>query len=165
MLSVCLFADEILIFSSHNSESMIKDKNYCLDFCDRGLALSLSYFAQFAQGTVAATRVYEIIDRIPDIDPYSPHGRILSTVGGRIEIKGVTFAYPSRPETVIIRSLYLVIPSAKTLALVGASGGGKSTVFALIERFYDPINGKLLIIVLLSYWTWLRNGGCISETI
>jgi len=72
MLSVCLFADEILIFSSHNSESMIKDMNYCLDFCDRGLALSLSYFAQFAQGTVAATRVYEIIDRIPDIDPYSP---------------------------------------------------------------------------------------------
>ncbi|XP_061983037.1 ABC transporter B family member 19-like [Populus nigra] len=111
----------------------------------RGLALSLSYFAQFAQGTVAATRVYEIIDRIPDIDPYSPHGRILSTVGGRIEFKGVTFAYPSRPETVILRSLNLVIPSAKTLALVGASGGGKSTVFALIERFYDPINGVVTL--------------------
>ncbi|KAB5574050.1 hypothetical protein DKX38_001244 [Salix brachista] len=61
--------------------------------------------------------------RIPDIDPYSPHGRILSSVGRRIEFTGVTFAYPSRPETVILRSLNLVIPSAKTLALVGASGG------------------------------------------
>ncbi|KAF9689820.1 hypothetical protein SADUNF_Sadunf01G0132300 [Salix dunnii] len=111
----------------------------------RGLALSLSYFAQFAQGTVAATRLFEIIDRIPDIDPYSPNGRILSIVGGRIEFKGVTFAYPSRPETVILRSLNLVIPSAKTLALVGASGGGKSTVFALIERFYDPINGVVTL--------------------
>ncbi|CAK7356473.1 unnamed protein product [Dovyalis caffra] len=111
----------------------------------RGLALSLSYFAQFAQGTVAATRVYEIIDRIPDIDPYSPHGRVLSSVRGRIEFKGVTFAYPSRPETVILRSLNLVIPSAKTLALVGASGGGKSTIFALIERFYDPIHGVVTL--------------------
>ncbi|KAL3610468.1 hypothetical protein D5086_001488 [Populus alba] len=119
--------------------------NYCLDFCDRGLTLSLSYFAQFTQGTVAATRVYEIIDRIPDIDPYSPHGRILSSVGGRIELKGVTFAYPSCPETVILRSLNLVIPSANTLALVGASGGGKSTVFALIQRFYDPINGVVTL--------------------
>ncbi|KAL9368726.1 hypothetical protein Peur_039925 [Populus x canadensis] len=83
----------------------------------RGLALSLSYFAQFAQGTVAATRVYEIIDRIPDIDPYSPPWE--DTVN--------------------------FIPSAKTLALVGASGGGKSTVFALIERFYDPINGVVTL--------------------
>ncbi|KAJ6427161.1 hypothetical protein OIU84_022715 [Salix udensis] len=46
----------------------------------RGLALSLSYSAQIAQGTVAATTVFEIKERIPDIDPYSPHGRILSSV-------------------------------------------------------------------------------------
>ncbi|KAJ6711871.1 hypothetical protein OIU79_008152 [Salix purpurea] len=111
----------------------------------RGLALSLSYSAQIAQGTVAATTIFEIKDRIPDIDPYSPHGRILSSVGRRIEFTGVTFAYPSRLETVILCSLNLVIPSAKTLALVGASGGGKSTVFALIERLYDPINGVVTL--------------------
>ncbi|KAJ4717733.1 ABC transporter B family-like protein [Melia azedarach] len=109
----------------------------------RGLALSLSYFAQFAQGTVAATRVFEIIDRVPDIDPYNPEGRALSSVGGKLEFKGVTFAYPSRPDAVVLQSLNLVIPSSKTLALVGVSGGGKSTIFALIERFYDPIKGMI----------------------
>ncbi|CAN1827885.1 ABC transporter B family member 11 [Linum perenne] len=111
----------------------------------RGLALSLSYFAQFAQGTVAATRIYEIIDRVPDIDPYSSEGQILSDCRGRIEFKEVIFAYPSRPDALIMRSMNLVIPSSKTLALVGTSGGGKSTVFALIERFYDPNSGVITL--------------------
>ncbi|KAJ0075680.1 hypothetical protein Patl1_33778 [Pistacia atlantica] len=111
----------------------------------RGLALSLSYFAQFAQGTVAAGRVFGIIDRVPDIDPYNHIGRTISSVRGRIEFKGVTFVYPSRPDAVILQSLNLVIPSSKTTALVGASGGGKSTIFALIERFYDPTKGVITL--------------------
>ncbi|KAJ0987478.1 hypothetical protein J5N97_005834 [Dioscorea zingiberensis] len=108
----------------------------------RGLALSLSYFAQFAQGTVAASRVFEIIDRLPEIDPYGAGGRKLSPARGYIEFRGVNFAYPSRPDAVIFHSFDLTIPASKTLALVGASGGGKSTVFALIERFYDPNEGQ-----------------------
>ncbi|KAK9282140.1 hypothetical protein L1049_005052 [Liquidambar formosana] len=111
----------------------------------RGLALALSYFAQFAQGTVAASRVFEIIDRVPVIDPYSSKGRVLPSVRGKIEFKGVSFAYPSRPDTLILRNLNLVVPYSKTLALVGASGGGKSTIFALLERFYDPIRGTICL--------------------
>ncbi|KAL6285341.1 hypothetical protein ACE6H2_009731 [Prunus campanulata] len=111
----------------------------------RGLALSLSYFAQFSQGTVAAGRVFEIIDRVPEIDPYSSVGRTLPKARGRIEFKGVSFSYPSRLNAPILQSLNLVIPSSKTLALVGASGGGKSTIFALIERFYDPNQGIITL--------------------
>ncbi|KAI3786221.1 hypothetical protein L1987_45356 [Smallanthus sonchifolius] len=107
----------------------------------RGLALSLSYFAQFAQGTVAASRVFEVIERIPSIDPYSPMGRRLSNGPGKVEFENVCFAYPSRPTVPILNSLNLVVPSQRTLALVGASGAGKSTVFALLERFYDPLQG------------------------
>lgn len=104
--------------------------------------MSLSYFAQFAQGTVAASRVFEIIDRVPEIDPYGSEGRTLSSVKGRLEFKGVNFAYPSRPRTQILRNLDLTIPPSKMVALVGVSGGGKSTIFALIERFYDPNQGQ-----------------------
>ncbi|OMO66045.1 hypothetical protein COLO4_30822 [Corchorus olitorius] len=111
----------------------------------RGLALSLTYFAQFSQGTVAAGRVFDIIDRVPDIDPYNPEGRVLSNVKGRIEFNNVTFAYPSRPDTTILRALNLVFRSSKTFALVGVSGGGKSTIFALIERFYDPEKGTVTL--------------------
>lgn len=118
------------------------------NFLHRGLALSLSYFAQFSQGTVAASRVFEVIDRVPTIDPYSPEGRKLPSVKGRIEFKDVIFSYPSRPMAKILCSLNLQVPSSKTLALVGSSGGGKSTIFALIERFYDPAKGKLNTILL-----------------
>lgn len=103
--------------------------------------MSLSYFAQFAQGTVAASRVFEVIDRVPEIDPYNAEGKRLSNPRGKIELKNVSFAYPSRPTIQILQSLNLVIPASKTSALVGTSGGGKSTIFALIERFYDPNQG------------------------
>jgi ATP-binding cassette subfamily B (MDR/TAP) protein 1 len=118
-----------------------------MDAC-RGLALSLSYYAQFAQGTVAAGRVFEIIDRVPEIDPYDDEGggrRTLPSVRGRIEFKDVEFAYPARPDAMILYNLNLAIPAAKTVALVGVSGGGKSTLFALIERFYDPTRGSITL--------------------
>ncbi|KAK3142953.1 hypothetical protein QOZ80_4BG0354900 [Eleusine coracana subsp. coracana] len=111
----------------------------------RGLALSLSYYAQFAQGTVAAGRVFEIIDRVPEMDPYGGSGRTLPSVRGRIEFNDVEFAYPSRPEAMILYNLNLTIPAAKMVALVGVSGGGKSTMFALIERFYDPMRGSITL--------------------
>ncbi|KAG6397924.1 hypothetical protein SASPL_139374 [Salvia splendens] len=126
----------------------------------RGLALALSYFAQFSQGTVAASRVFEVIERVPEIDPYSSEGRKPSSMRGRIEFRGVSFAYPSRPTVPILQALDLVIPPSKTLALVGASGGGKSTVFALIERFYDPTQGFINIDgydLRTLQVKWLRN--------
>lgn len=111
------------------------------------MALALSYFAQFSQGTVAASRVFEVIDRIPEVDPYSYHGFKPSNICGNIEFRDVSFAYPSRPTTQILQSLNLVIHASKTLALVGASGAGKSTILALIERFYDPNQGIIMVFL------------------
>ncbi|KAL1566490.1 ABC-type xenobiotic transporter [Salvia divinorum] len=59
--------------------------------------------------------------------------------------KCVTFSYPTRPKELIFDSFSLFIPNGTTVALVGVSGSGKSTVISLIERFYDPVSGELLI--------------------
>ena len=66
-------------------------------------------------------------------------------VVGDIMLKNVSFSYPLRAEAKVLQHLSLNIPSGKTLALVGASGCGKSTIMSLIERFYDPSYGAITL--------------------
>ena len=64
---------------------------------------------------------------------------------GKIEFKNVTFAYPTKPDNIILKNLSLTIEPGQHVALVGSSGSGKSTVIQLIERFYDPLIGDVFI--------------------
>lgn len=70
---------------------------------------------------------------------------MLENINGEIEFKEVYFRYPARPNLEIFSGMSLKIPSGSTLALVGKSGSGKSTVINLLERFYDPDAGEVLI--------------------
>lgn len=66
-------------------------------------------------------------------------------VAGIVKAEDVTFNYPSRPEVAVLEAMNLSIEQGQTLALVGPSGCGKSTVVSLLERFYDPKSGKLML--------------------
>ena len=61
-----------------------------------------------------------------------------------IAVENVQFVYPTRPNTQVLRGLSLNVESGQTVALVGSSGCGKSTVIQLLERFYDPVLGELV---------------------
>ncbi|XVF40227.1 hypothetical protein PTKIN_Ptkin01aG0094700 [Pterospermum kingtungense] len=93
----------------------------------------------------ATASIFEILDRKPPIDSSSSSGTTLPNVTGNIELEHVSFTYPTRPDIQIFRDLCLSIPSGKTVALVGESGSGKSTVISLIERFYDPDSGRVIL--------------------
>lgn len=99
----------------------------------------------FAAGQAAAYKMFETIERKPKIDASDNTGIVLENVRGEIELRDVHFRYPARPEVQIFSGFTLHVPSGKTAALVGQSGSGKSTVISLLERFYDPEAGQVLI--------------------
>ena len=121
----------------------------------------------FAAGQAAAFKMFETIERKPIIDAYDTKGRTLDDIHGDVELRDVYFSYPSRPDEQIFNGFSLSIPSGTTTALVGQSGSGKSTVISLIERFYDPLAGEVLIdgINLKEFQlSWIRGKiGLVSQ--
>ncbi|XP_019100296.1 PREDICTED: ABC transporter B family member 11-like isoform X1 [Camelina sativa] len=111
----------------------------------RSLGQTSPCVTAFTAGQAAAYKMFETIKRKPLIDAYDVNGKVLEDIRGDIELKDVHFSYPARPDEDIFVGFSLFIPSGATAALVGESGSGKSTVISLIERFYDPRAGQVLI--------------------
>ncbi|KAG2693166.1 hypothetical protein I3843_08G080500 [Carya illinoinensis] len=99
----------------------------------------------FSVGRAAAFKMFETIERKPEISSYDTSGKVLDDLRGDIELRDVYFNYPSRPHEKIFNGFSLYVPCGSTAALVGESGSGKSTVISLVERFYDPQAGEVCI--------------------
>eukprot|EP00045_Choanoeca_perplexa_P017639 m.260542 g.260542 ORF g.260542 m.260542 type:complete len:1285 (+) comp17591_c0_seq13:3177-7031(+) len=99
--------------------------------------------ATMAAGQAAAGPVFEIIERASEIDSLSEEGVRPTELNGRISLSNVNFTYPTRPDEQVLHDFSLTIEPKETVALVGESGCGKSTVMQLLERFYDPETGSV----------------------
>lgn len=93
-----------------------------------------------------------------------PFGKLI----GEIRFENVTFSYPSRPDQIILQNFNLSLKPGQTVALVGASGSGKSTVASLLERFYEPNDGTITldgqkISTLSPYWLRAEVIGFIEQ--
>ncbi|GFS43568.1 mitochondrial potassium channel ATP-binding subunit [Trichonephila inaurata madagascariensis] len=102
-------------------------------------------FGQFVRGLAAGARIFQYINLTPEIPLKG--GRILEDweLNGEVKFNNVTFSYPSRPDQDVLKDFSLTLPPRKMVALCGLSGGGKSTVATLLERFYDVENGSITV--------------------
>ncbi|KAK1134434.1 hypothetical protein K0M31_007224 [Melipona bicolor] len=102
-------------------------------------------FGSYVRGISAGARVFEYLEMPPSNQMVS--GQVITdqSLAGNITFKNVKFSYPTRPDHVILKNFNLHIPAGKTVAIVGSSGNGKSTIAALLERFYDVNDGSITI--------------------
>ena len=107
-----------------------------------GCGVSISQLPSLSKAKSAAKMVFGIIEEPSEIDPKQPGVEHLHD--GRIEFKNLYFRYPSRNQYVL-RNFNLSVEPNQSVALVGHSGSGKSTIASLILRFYDSSHGKVSI--------------------
>ncbi|NWT63776.1 ABCBB protein, partial [Prunella himalayana] len=109
------------------------------------LGRASSYTPNYAKAKTSAARFFQLVDRLPKISVYSEKGEKWDDFKGSIEFLNCKFTYPSRPDIQVLKGLSISVKPGQTLAFVGSSGCGKSTSVQLLERFYDPEKGSVLI--------------------
>ncbi|MFS7930540.1 putative ABC transporter, AAA+ ATPase domain, ABC transporter type 1, transmembrane [Helianthus anomalus] len=134
-----------LVRNNHTNGGLAIATMFCVMIGGLALGQSSPSMSAFAKARVAATKIFQIIDHKPSVGKNGETGIELDSVSGLVELKDVNFSYPSRPDVKILNNFSLSVPSGKTIALVGSSGSGKSTVVSLIERFYDPTSGSVML--------------------
>jgi putative ABC transport system ATP-binding protein len=124
-----------------------------------------SFYSELMKGVGAASRLFELQDRQPTISPTA--GKPVKSARGPIRFENLTFSYPTRPAVKIFRDLDFTIPQGSNVAVVGPSGGGKSTIASLILRFYSPSEGRITIngedITTMNIKSLRRRIGIVSQ--
>lgn len=111
----------------------------------QSLTIIAPSIGELTKTTAAAQELFQTIDKESKLDSMSSYGETRVEVTGHISLQNVTFAYPSRPTVKILDNLTIEFEAGKTTAIVGSSGAGKSTILALITRFFDPLAGTILL--------------------
>jgi ATP-binding cassette, subfamily B (MDR/TAP), member 1 len=120
-----------------------------------------------SESHIAGSEIINLLDSVPEIDSESKEGKVIPKVQGHIQLKDIHFRYPTRPTVRVLRNFNLTVQPGTHVALVGASGSGKSTIIQLIERFYDPIAGAVLVdnenIAELNVQEYRKNLSLVSQ--
>lgn len=104
----------------------------------------LPFLKDLSESRAAAGTIFKIIEKKSEIDIFDKENKIRPDIfNGNITFSNVNFSYPQRKEVNILKGLSMTIPAGKTVALCGSSGGGKSTIIQLLQRFYEPSSGSI----------------------
>jgi ATP-binding cassette subfamily B protein len=138
-----------------------------INFILRPIQRLVNFVEQYQQGAAAFERFVEVMDIQPDIED-DPKAKELQNVVGNIKVEDLSFRY-NGTEDLVLKNICLQVPAGKTVALVGESGAGKSTMVSLIPRFYETEQGKITIdqqnIMQLSQKSLRDNIGIVQQNV
>uniref|UniRef100_A0A1A9WQU5 Mitochondrial potassium channel ATP-binding subunit n=1 Tax=Glossina brevipalpis TaxID=37001 RepID=A0A1A9WQU5_9MUSC len=109
----------------------------------RSLAQGSILLGTMIRGMTAGSRIFEYLQIEPKVELLRGYEIPPERLYGEIRFENVYFAYPTRPDHIVLKDFSLILRPGETVALVGASGSGKSTIAALVERFYEPTAGNI----------------------
>ena len=136
----------LMVWNGYGFDDVIK---VFLSIAFAGIAAQLVgiRLADLAKAKAALARLFALSDLAHGQDQVeqAQHSAPPDSISGSLELRNVVFSYPSRLSTTVLNGISITFPAGKTVALVGTSGSGKSTVIQLIERFYDPISGSITL--------------------
>ena len=102
-------------------------------------------WGELSQAAGAAERLTELLDERPSIAAPANPEALPAPATGSLEFRDVSFRYPTRPGVSALNGLSFAVKPGETVAIVGPSGAGKTTIFSLVLRYYDPAEGRILI--------------------
>ncbi|XDV39544.1 hypothetical protein PO909_008771 [Leuciscus waleckii] len=149
-VSILYYGGRLVTGSDVSSGDLVSFVLYELQFTS-AVEVLMSYWPHVKKAVGASEKIFEYVDRKPDVPP---DGSLAPpNLKGHVCFKDITFAYPKRPDTDVLKSVSLELKPGQITALVGPSGSGKTTIVSLLERFYQPQNGQILLDQkpLLSY--------------
>ncbi|KAI3637877.1 hypothetical protein MIR68_004526 [Amoeboaphelidium protococcarum] len=109
------------------------------------ISSTFTFGPDISKARFASIQFFQLLDRQPIIDQFSAEGDKITDVQGEVKLQDVDFTYPERPEQQILKKVSLSIAAGQNIGICGSSGSGKSTIFQLIERFYDPQAGVVSV--------------------
>lgn len=104
-----------------------------------------SFAPDMGKAKTSARDLKDLFERPVNIDSRSAAGVVFSHIDGSVELDNVTFRYPNRPEQTVLDRISVKVGGGQFIALVGASGSGKTTIISLLERFFDPEDGEVMV--------------------
>ncbi|KAL4646801.1 antigen peptide transporter 1 [Arapaima gigas] len=141
-VSILYYGGRLVTGKDVSSGDLVSFVLYELQFAS-AVEVLMSYYPHVKKAVGASEKIFEYLDREPQLPP---EGSLAPKVlQGNLQMKNITFAYPKRPDTPVLKGFSLKLKPGEVTALVGPSGAGKSTCVSLLERFYQPQEGEILL--------------------
>ncbi|KAM4020782.1 antigen peptide transporter 2 [Anomaloglossus baeobatrachus] len=141
-VSMLCYGHTLILEGEMTTGAMVSFIIYQMESSDYIRSL-IHMLSEITHSAGVASRIFQYLDRDPQI---STSGSLCpKDLHGEFEFRNVTFSYPSRPDIPAVQDLSFSLPPGSVTALVGLSGGGKTTCVSLLERFYEPQSGEILL--------------------